>query len=223
MMESFLKEGIVMKNFNHPHVLSLLGLCLGYKKEPMVILPFMANGDLRSYIKAKNRVGVNGGIFLKVVLLQFNWCRNSFIFIWCRNSFIFIWLIWFDLFYGRILAIPICASNCKNKTTKIKVLLARPPSYFAIDQSFLGKGFSHSSPQITSGVVCIPPPSIHRASQQGNSFNLPNKWLRECPTWPVSTSYIGTLLPGTACWLCMMMMVVVMMMLTLVTTNRKCW
>jgi len=47
-----------MKNFNHPHVLSLLGLCLGYKKEPMVILPFMANGDLRSYVKDKSRVSM---------------------------------------------------------------------------------------------------------------------------------------------------------------------
>jgi len=53
-----------MKNFNHPHVLSLLGLCLGYKKEPMVILPFMANGDLRSYVKDKTRVS------MYMVLLQ---------------------------------------------------------------------------------------------------------------------------------------------------------
>ena len=55
-VENFVQEGIIMKNFNHPHVLSLLGLCLGYKKEPMVILPFMANGDLRSYVKDKSRV-----------------------------------------------------------------------------------------------------------------------------------------------------------------------
>jgi len=57
-VENFVQEGIIMKNFNHPHVLSLLGLCLGYKKEPMVILPFMANGDLRSYVKDKSRVSV---------------------------------------------------------------------------------------------------------------------------------------------------------------------
>lgn len=55
-MENFVQEGIIMKNFNHPHVLSLLGLCLGYKKEPMVVLPFMANGDLRSFVKDKSRV-----------------------------------------------------------------------------------------------------------------------------------------------------------------------
>jgi len=45
-----------MKNFNHAHVLSLIGLCLGYKKEPMVILPYMANRDLPAYIKYQSRV-----------------------------------------------------------------------------------------------------------------------------------------------------------------------
>jgi len=55
-VENFVQEGIIMKNFNHPHVLSLLGLCLGHKKEPMVVLPFMANGDLRSFVKDKSRV-----------------------------------------------------------------------------------------------------------------------------------------------------------------------
>lgn len=82
MMEAFLKEGIVMKNFNHPHVLSLLGLCLGYKKEPMVILPFMANGDLRSYIKVKNRVCMDDMV-LNIVSLQFN----------CIAGINFKWLI----------------------------------------------------------------------------------------------------------------------------------
>jgi serine/threonine protein kinase len=56
MVENFVQEGIIMKNFNHPHVLSLLGLCLGFRKEPMVILPFMANGDLRTFVKDKSRV-----------------------------------------------------------------------------------------------------------------------------------------------------------------------
>jgi len=64
-VENFVQEGIIMKNFNHPHVLSLLGLCLGYKKEPMVVLPFMANGDLRSFVKDKSRVS---GFFLLAIM-----------------------------------------------------------------------------------------------------------------------------------------------------------
>jgi len=62
MVENFVQEGIIMKNFNHPHVLSLLGLCLGYRKEPMVILPFMANGDLRTFVKDKSRVRITSSV-----------------------------------------------------------------------------------------------------------------------------------------------------------------
>jgi serine/threonine protein kinase len=54
-VENFLKEGVIMKNFRHPHVLQLLGVVVGPSNEPMVILPFMANGDLRSYVKDKKK------------------------------------------------------------------------------------------------------------------------------------------------------------------------
>lgn len=69
-MENFLKEGVTMKKFDHPHVLSLLGISLGHKKEPMVILPFMANGDLRSYVKDKTRVNK---AFVAINKLKFNY------------------------------------------------------------------------------------------------------------------------------------------------------
>ena len=55
-VEAFLKEGVIMKNFNHPHVLRLLGVCVNDQENPMVILPYMANGDLRSYVKDKKKV-----------------------------------------------------------------------------------------------------------------------------------------------------------------------
>ena len=54
-LESFLKEGVIMNNFTHPHVLNLLGVCID-NKNPMVILPYMAGGDLRSFIKDKKKV-----------------------------------------------------------------------------------------------------------------------------------------------------------------------
>ena len=40
-----------MKHFDHPNVLSLLGVCLDAGAAPYVILPFMANGSLLSYLK----------------------------------------------------------------------------------------------------------------------------------------------------------------------------
>lgn len=43
-----------MKDFDHPHVLGLSGVCLDNPtKEPLILLPYMANGDLKSYITNK--------------------------------------------------------------------------------------------------------------------------------------------------------------------------
>ena len=45
-----------MKKLDHPNVLPLLGVCVESNCEsgsPFMILPFMCNGDLKSYIKSK--------------------------------------------------------------------------------------------------------------------------------------------------------------------------
>ncbi len=52
---SFLEEAVVMKDFNHPNVLSLLGVVLDESK-PHVILPYMEHGDLKTYIGKPSRV-----------------------------------------------------------------------------------------------------------------------------------------------------------------------
>ena len=52
-----MSESAVMKNFNHPNILPLLGVCVNCNDDDVfrIILPFMANGDLRSFLKC-NRV-----------------------------------------------------------------------------------------------------------------------------------------------------------------------
>ena len=42
-----------MKRLNHPNVLPLLGVCVDPDGDDVfkIILPFMANGDLRSFLK----------------------------------------------------------------------------------------------------------------------------------------------------------------------------
>ncbi|KAM4694221.1 tyrosine-protein kinase Mer [Discoglossus pictus] len=53
-IEEFLSEAACMKDFNHPNVIKLLGVCLevGPRRipKPMVILPFMKYGDLHSFL-----------------------------------------------------------------------------------------------------------------------------------------------------------------------------
>ena len=40
-----------MKDLKHPNVMNLIGICIGGDSMPMIILPFMSNGDLLTYIR----------------------------------------------------------------------------------------------------------------------------------------------------------------------------
>ncbi|XP_069091177.1 tyrosine-protein kinase Mer isoform X2 [Pleurodeles waltl] len=53
-IEEFLSEAACMKDFHHPNVIKLLGVCLEVSSrqtpKPMVVLPFMTYGDLHSFL-----------------------------------------------------------------------------------------------------------------------------------------------------------------------------
>ena len=45
-----------MKTFDHPNVLGLLGLTYDMDDNPLLVLPFMANGDLKTFFAKKKQV-----------------------------------------------------------------------------------------------------------------------------------------------------------------------
>jgi serine/threonine protein kinase len=53
-MHEFLYEANRMKEFSHVNVLSLIGVTWDPVRKAMVLLPYMKNGDLRSYISNEN-------------------------------------------------------------------------------------------------------------------------------------------------------------------------
>ncbi|XP_061187116.1 hepatocyte growth factor receptor-like [Saccostrea echinata] len=50
-VNAFLNEALIMKDFDHPNVLTLIGITMDKGEFPMVILPFMHNGALLTYIR----------------------------------------------------------------------------------------------------------------------------------------------------------------------------
>ena len=50
-VRNMLKECSKMSEFDHPNVLTLRGVCLDGGPAPYIIMPFMANGNLLTYLK----------------------------------------------------------------------------------------------------------------------------------------------------------------------------
>lgn len=55
LIRGLLQECAKMHKFNHPHVLKLMGVCLDGGPAPYIVMPFMANGSLLSYLRKERK------------------------------------------------------------------------------------------------------------------------------------------------------------------------
>ena len=52
----FIAESVIMLDFDHPNVMSLVGVSLDTEDHrPLIILPYMAHGDLKSFLTCKRK------------------------------------------------------------------------------------------------------------------------------------------------------------------------
>ena len=49
--KTLIKECTLIHELDHPNIISLVGICLDAGPSPYIILPFMENGSLLSYVK----------------------------------------------------------------------------------------------------------------------------------------------------------------------------
>jgi len=50
-VECFIREGIMLKDYVHERILTPIGISIDENNLPMIVLPFMANGDLLNYLR----------------------------------------------------------------------------------------------------------------------------------------------------------------------------
>ena len=54
-MDKFVEESLKMSRFKHTHVMGLIGVCLDAGSGPYIVMPYMANGSLLSYLKRERK------------------------------------------------------------------------------------------------------------------------------------------------------------------------
>ena len=60
-MDSLMTEIVKMKDFHHPHVMPLIGVCLDAGPGVAMVMPYMANGSVWDYVK-KERANISLGV-----------------------------------------------------------------------------------------------------------------------------------------------------------------
>ena len=71
--EDFIKECNIANRFDHPNILSLIGVSIIPEEViPLMVMPYMRHGDVRSFVKSKrgNSVKIEKFPVVKLTSLQ---------------------------------------------------------------------------------------------------------------------------------------------------------
>ena len=88
LVRSLLKECSKMEELDHPNILKLRGVCLDGGPAPYLIMPFMTNGSLQSYVKEnRDSLVVDPGSTEcdLVSSLNINNCNCGYLQIWSQH------------------------------------------------------------------------------------------------------------------------------------------
>jgi hypothetical protein len=60
-VREFLNEGLRMRNFSHDRVMTLIGISFDHYA-PLIVTPYMYNGDLHKYLTNASNVGAHSSV-----------------------------------------------------------------------------------------------------------------------------------------------------------------
>jgi len=67
-VHSMTEEILKMKHFDHPNVMTLIGVCVSVGGGPAIVMPFMENGSLLSYLRRdEENITIKGDQVLETV------------------------------------------------------------------------------------------------------------------------------------------------------------
>lgn len=62
-IEKFIAESAIMMDFDHFNILRLIGVCFDTRSNlPAIVLPYMAKGDLRTFLRAKRAAMMSSNV-----------------------------------------------------------------------------------------------------------------------------------------------------------------
>lgn len=120
----FLQEGRILKQYDHPNIVKLIGICV--QKQPiMIVMELVPGGSLLNYLR-KNATTLN----TKQLMCM---CRDAasgkFLLLFCDEFF----------FHFKICQFCLCNQVCVIWSRKIAFIVIWPPEIVSLDMKILLK------------------------------------------------------------------------------------